>query len=85
MQKSIRLERENKISDLYVQEWNKMYSCEVPYSDYKEWKLTLLFNDSEKMIYQGINSYPKNWDKLVELIQEFSPMFVEDLDDEEII
>ena len=74
-----------RIADLYVQEWNKMYSCEVPYSDYKEWKLTLLFNDSEKMIYQGINSYPKNWDKLVELIQEFSPMFVEDLDDEEII
>ena len=72
----------NKICDLYVQEWNKMYACEVPYSDYKEWKLTLLFNDSEKMIYQGINSYPKNWDKLMELIEEFSPIFVEDLDEE---
>ena len=66
------------IGDLFLQDWSNLYTSETPYSDYKEWVLTLEFKKENKMVFSGINSFPKNWDKLMMFLNEHTDDFVEE-------
>ncbi len=68
----------NELKKIDFDKWNEEYLPLEKSLDYDEWSLTFSLNNYEKIIFRGLNNYPSDFNKLIELINKYSNLFLKE-------
>ena len=71
--------RESKIlkmlKDIDFNNWEEEYTTINPNTD-NAWTITLVFDD-KLLVYRGLDAYPKDWFKVLDLVEEYGGFDIE--------
>ena len=63
------------LNDIDFANWESEYTTENPNSD-NAWTITLTFAD-KVLIFRGLDAYPKDWFKVLDLVEEYGGFDIE--------
>ena len=65
------------LQDIDFKNWKEEYTCENPNSD-NAWTITMTFED-RLLVYRGLDAYPKDWFKVLDLVEKYGGFDIEKL------
>jgi hypothetical protein len=65
------------LKDIDFKNWLDEYTCENPNSD-NAWTITLTF-DNEVIIYRGLDAYPSDWFKVLDIVEKYGGFDIESM------
>ncbi|MBE7088583.1 MAG: hypothetical protein E7370_03570 [Clostridiales bacterium] len=63
------------LSEIDFAKWQARYLPSEPLPDADGWELELRFYNGERQIFSGVNAYPKDWNKLLSLLGNYTKIF----------
>lgn len=64
-----------KINDIEFSKWADQYTTKNPNFD-NSWTITLTYSNKQ-VIYRGVDAYPTDWEKVLEIAEEYGGFDIE--------